>query len=151
MIKIIHDDFWYTNNFFRSQKLHTASNRLLISLLLADFILLFNCYFVVYQNLKGFPVFGAIGNIYNRSMKSLSKILHVWYIYILLHRLSYYICFIKGCQIYGFTATISSLAEIWSLTAVSVDRLQAILNPLNAQKRISKSQVLMLEFLGRNL
>ena len=51
----------------------------------------------------------------------------------------------KGCQIYGFTATISSLAEIWSLTAVSVDRLQAIMNPLNAQKRISKSQVLMLE------
>ena len=68
-----------------------------------------------------------------------------------MHRFSYYICFIKGCQIYGFTATISSLAEIWSLTAVSVDRLQAIMNPLNAQKRISKSQVLILESLCRGL
>ena len=57
----------------------------------------------------------------------------------------------KGCQIYGFTATISSLAEIWSLTAVSVDRLQSIMNPLNAQKRISKSQVLILESLCRGL
>ena len=47
----------------------------------------------------------------------------------------------KGCYMYGFFATISALAEIWSLTAVSFDRLQAINNPLNAQKRISKSQV----------
>ena len=48
----------------------------------------------------------------------------------------------KGCYMYGFFATISALAEIWSLTAVSFDRLQAINNPLNAQKRITKSQVL---------
>ena len=48
----------------------------------------------------------------------------------------------KGCQIYGFLGTISALAEIWSLTAVSIDRLQAIINPLDGHKRISKSQVL---------
>ena len=47
----------------------------------------------------------------------------------------------KGCQIYGFFGTVSALAEIWSLTAVSIDRLQAIINPLDAHKRISKSQV----------
>ena len=46
---------------------------------------------------------------------------------------------------YGFFATISALAEIWSLTAVSLDRLQAINNPLNAQKRITKSQVLTIQ------
>ena len=46
---------------------------------------------------------------------------------------------------YGFFATISALAEIWSLTAVSLDRLQAINNPLNAQKRITKSQVLTIK------
>ena len=46
---------------------------------------------------------------------------------------------------YGFFATISALAEIWSLTAVSLDRLQAINNPLNAQKRTTKSQVLTIQ------
>ena len=47
--------------FFRSRKLRTASNRLLMSLLLADFTLLLQCYFVVYQSLVGAPVFGATG------------------------------------------------------------------------------------------
>ena len=48
---------------------------------------------------------------------------------------------LKGCQIYGFTSTVAALSEIWSLAAVSCDRLQAIFNPLDSQKRITKSQV----------
>jgi hypothetical protein len=46
---------------FRTRNLHTASNRLLISLLVSDFALLLNCYIAVYQSLKGFPVFGVLG------------------------------------------------------------------------------------------
>ena len=47
---------------FRARRLHTASNRLLISLLSADFILLINCYMNVYQGIVGAPVLGTIGN-----------------------------------------------------------------------------------------
>ena len=46
---------------FRNNKLRTPSNRLLVSLLSADFILLYNCYITVYQSLKGGPIFGVHG------------------------------------------------------------------------------------------
>ena len=39
-------------------------------------------------------------------------------------------------------STVAALAEIWSLAAVSCDRLQAILYPLDKHKRITKLQVL---------
>ena len=48
-------------NFVRCHELRTASNRLLISLLLADFIFLFQCYLNVIQGLKGVPIFGIYG------------------------------------------------------------------------------------------
>ena len=48
---------------FRARKLRTASNRLLLSLLIADLILLVNCYTTVHQTLKGSPVLGAYGKI----------------------------------------------------------------------------------------
>ena len=48
---------------------------------------------------------------------------------------------IIGCQIYGFFASAAAFAEIWSLAAVSGDRFQAILHPLDKHKRISKSMV----------
>ena len=38
-------------------------------------------------------------------------------------------------------STVAALAEIWSLAAVSCDRLQAILYPLDKHKRITKLQV----------
>ena len=47
-----------------------------------------------------------------------------------------------GCQIYGFNASVAALAEVWSLAAVALDRLQAIYHPLEAKKRITKRQVL---------
>ena len=46
---------------FRSRRLHTASNRLLISLLSSDFILLVNCYLAVYQSFVGAPMLGTLG------------------------------------------------------------------------------------------
>ena len=45
----------------RNSKLRTPSNRLLVSLLSADFILLYNCYITAYQSLKGGPIFGVHG------------------------------------------------------------------------------------------
>ena len=47
--------------FIRARRLHTASNRLLISLLSADFILLINCYMNIYQSFVGAPVLGPYG------------------------------------------------------------------------------------------
>ena len=47
----------------RSRDLCTASNRLLISLLSADFLLLINCYMNVYQGLKGYPIVGKYGKL----------------------------------------------------------------------------------------
>ena len=55
--------FYSHVNFYRSRKLHTASNRLLLSLLTADFVLLVNCYPMVYQNLKGSPILGVYSKI----------------------------------------------------------------------------------------
>ena len=113
-----------------------------MSLLLADFTLLLQCYFVVYQSLVGAPVFGATGK--NITIFYKRKLMPNYEYDILIYIAQcnvLYISFTKGCYMYGFFATISALAEIWSLTAVSFDRLQAINNPLNAQKRISKSQV----------
>ena len=46
---------------FRCNELCTASNQLLISLLVADFLLLVNCYLNVYQGLIGIPILGVIG------------------------------------------------------------------------------------------
>ena len=51
------------------------------------------------------------------------------------------ISYFSGCQLYGFVSTVAALAEIWSLAAVSCDRLQAILYPLDKHKRITKLQV----------
>ena len=51
------------------------------------------------------------------------------------------ISYFSGCQVYGFVSTVAALAEIWSLAAVSCDRLQAILYPLDKHKRITKLQV----------
>ena len=48
----------------------------------------------------------------------------------------------EGCQYYGFASTLAALAEIWSLAAVSCDRLQAIFHPLDSHKRITKFQVI---------
>ena len=47
----------------RRLSLRSASNRLLISLLAADFLLLVNGYQVVIQNLVGSPIFGVTGKI----------------------------------------------------------------------------------------
>ena len=55
--------------------------------------------------------------------------------------LIYYILKLAGCQFYGFNASVAALAEIWSLTFVSFDRLSAIYYPLDRRKRITKSQV----------
>ena len=46
---------------YRKRKLRTASNRLLLSLLIADFILLLIIYPMVYQILQGAPIFGVVG------------------------------------------------------------------------------------------
>ena len=51
------------------------------------------------------------------------------------------ISYFSGCKVYGFVSTVAALAEIWSLAAVSCDRLQAILYPLDKHKRITKLQV----------
>ena len=59
---------------FRSPKLHTASNRLLISLLGADIIILTCCYVAAIQGLAGSPIFGALGK---RSMGFFLMLLNV--------------------------------------------------------------------------
>lgn len=46
-----------------------------------------------------------------------------------------------GCKIYGFVASTAALAEIWTLSLVSIDRCQAIFHPLEARKRMSSVQV----------
>ena len=46
----------------RSRDLRKASNRLLLSLLIADFLLLFNCYLSIFQAFYGAPVSGVYGN-----------------------------------------------------------------------------------------
>ena len=51
----------FFNNFNRSRQLRTASNRLLMSLTVADALILFNCYQVVIQVSAGGPVLGTIG------------------------------------------------------------------------------------------
>ena len=48
---------------FRTRKLKTASNYLLMSLTLADFLLLLNCYTVVIQSVGGGPILGYYGEI----------------------------------------------------------------------------------------
>ena len=52
-----------------------------------------------------------------------------------------------GCKLSGFVGSVASLAEIWSLSAVSFDRFKGVLYPLNNEKRITKSQVNFESFL----
>ena len=56
--------FYFQISLFRRFSLRTASNKLLISLLLADFLLLFNCYQTIIQNFSGYPIFGTIGKVF---------------------------------------------------------------------------------------
>ena len=46
---------------FRSRDLGTGSNRLLISLLVADFLMLVTCYMNSFQGWMGYPVFSVYG------------------------------------------------------------------------------------------
>ena len=46
-----------------------------------------------------------------------------------------------GCKMYGFVSSTAALAEIWSLSAISYDRLNTIMYPLNRAKRLKKYQV----------
>ena len=56
------------NIFPRRLSLRTATNRLLISLLVADFLLLLVCYLTVAQNIKGVPMFGTNGKKIGRAV-----------------------------------------------------------------------------------
>ena len=54
--------------FSRRLSLRTATNRLLMSLLVADFLLLLVCYLTIAQNVKGVPMFGTNGKKIGRSV-----------------------------------------------------------------------------------
>jgi len=58
---------------------------------------------------------------------------------------------IVGCRASGFLSTTAALAEVWSLAAVSLDRLLSIYYPLDKRKRITKSQVVSGKTLHRNV
>ena len=58
---------------------------------------------------------------------------------------------IAGCRASGFLSTTAALAEVWSLAAVSLDRLLSIYYPLDKRKRITKSQVVSSKTLHRNV
>lgn len=62
----------------RNRQLRSASNRLLMSLLFADFILLYNCYLSVYQSLKGFPIFGIHGCKIYGFVSSSAALAEIW-------------------------------------------------------------------------
>ena len=47
----------------------------------------------------------------------------------------------SGCRFYGFLGTVASLAEIWSLTAIAVDRFKAVYHPLERDKRLGTKAV----------
>ena len=42
---------------------------------------------------------------------------------------------------FGFLGSVAALSEIWSLSAVSFDRFKCVHHPLDAEKRITKSEV----------
>ena len=93
--------------YFRSSHLRTTSNKLLVSLSVADFLILSMCQLVNVQNLVSLgPIFGTF-----------------------------------GCKIYGTISSMAALAEIWTLTIVSVDRAQAIFHPIETKKRMRSGQV----------
>ena len=58
---------------------------------------------------------------------------------------------IAGCRASGFLSTTAALAEVWSLAAVSLDRLLSIYYPLDKRKRITKSQVVSGKTMHRNV
>ncbi|TRY67584.1 hypothetical protein TCAL_08042 [Tigriopus californicus] len=93
----------------RNPKLRTNSNKLLMSLTMADFVLLSGGHLIVIQSFAGFPILGKL-----------------------------------GCRICGFVGTVGALAEIWSLTAIAVDRLKAIYHPLQKKKRLNKKEALVI-------
>ena len=127
---------------FRRLSLRTATNRLLMSLLVADFLLLLVCYLTIAQNVKGVPMFGTNGKKIGRSVitfvstNSFNDIVWNTIVYIVYWRSN-----IAGCRASGFISTTAALAEVWSLAAVSLDRLLSIYYPLDKRKRITKSQV----------
>ncbi len=42
---------------------------------------------------------------------------------------------------YGFVSSTGALAEIWSLTAIAVDRMLAVHFPFNPTKHLNRTQV----------
>ena len=124
---------------FRARRLHTSSNRMLISLLSADFILLVNCYMNVYQGIVGAPVLGTIGNT-NIIYTKLFSFKH-FFIKTEVCRDTNPSFSILGCQASGFLGSVAALAQIWSIAAVSYDRFKGIHYPLDSQKRMTNTQV----------
>jgi len=63
-MQVLQEDF--SKKYFyasRSRQLQTASNRLLLSLIVADLIVLVNCYQIIVQHFMGGPSFGQTGNV----------------------------------------------------------------------------------------
>ena len=130
---------------FRSRKLRTASNRLLLSLLSADFVILLCCYAAALQGLQRSPFLGKLGSddYYKFSWYDMYNFNFCQYKSIVITIVSNFI----GCKIYGVCSSVGAFAEIWSLAAVSWDRYQAVFNPFNQLKRITKSQVIKLHYI----
>ena len=124
---------------FRARRLRTSSNRLLISLLVADFILLMNCYIWVYQSFVGAPILGTYGKLIR--FGSITVITNLKFSGITCSDKHFYNSI--GCQVSGFFGSVAALSEIWSLAAVSFDRFKGIHSPLDNQKRTTNAQVIL--------
>ena len=132
------------NFIYRAHRLHSASNRLLISLLSADFLLLLNCYIAVFQAMMGAPVLGTYGKIFQYVTRISSLLVFkrsLWFISQVLKQ--FILNLIKGCQTSGFLGSIAALSQIWSIAAVAFDRFKGIHYPLDAQKRTTNAQVFL--------
>ena len=65
--------------FFRSRHMRTPTNKLLISLTLADFLLLFMCHSLTIQNVTGRgPVLGTIGCDIYGTVASIAALAEIW-------------------------------------------------------------------------
>ena len=65
--------------FFRSRHMRTPTNKLLISLTLADFLLLFMCHSLTIQNVTGSgPFLGTIGCDIYGTVASIAALAEIW-------------------------------------------------------------------------
>ncbi len=115
--------------FNRYRSLRTPTNKLVLSLVAADCLMMTKSWILVINGFAGGPLLGTAGEI----IETGSPVIVF---------LNYFLCFSKiGCYVFACLGICAGLSQIWTIMIISLERVNAIFNPMSKTKRFGHVQV----------